>query len=150
MCKYESFKAWKLKNRRTEDNIIKDLGIIFRLILNLLEYLNKIRPNLKYFKLFQSLLCRHQIGLKTTMKGSSFIFYHDNLFYYNFNKIKLNWGGLYIDSLDWIKSKIASINPVNENGNKCFQYAAILALNNEEIGRNAEIIKKFKTFYRWI
>ena len=73
------------------------------------------------------------------MKGSSFIFDHANLFYYNLNKIKLNWGGLYIDSLDWIKSKKASINPVNENGNKCFQYAAILALNNEEIVRNAEI-----------
>ena len=73
------------------------------------------------------------------MKGSSFIFDHANLFYYNLNKIKLNWGGLYIDSLDWIKSKKASINPVNENGNKYFQYAAILALNNEEIVRNAEI-----------
>ena len=139
MCKCESFKAWKFKNRRIEDNIIKDLGIIFRLILNLLEYLNKIKPNLKYFKLFQSLLCRYQVGLKTTMKGSSFIFDRANLFYYNLNKIKLNWCGLYIDSLDWIKSKKASINPVNENGNKYFQYAAILALNNEEIVRNAEI-----------
>ena len=37
-------------------------------------------------------------------------------------KINLNCVRAYIDSLDWIKSKEATINH-NNNGDKCFQYA---------------------------
>ena len=46
-----------------------------------------------------------------------------------------NWGGSYKDFPDWIKSKKASINPIN-NDDKYFQYAASFALNHKEIGKN--------------
>ena len=54
----------------------------------------------------------------------------------------LNWGWSYIGS-DWIKK--ATINSVNGD-NKCFQYAATVALNYEEIGKISQIISKLKPF----
>ena len=50
----------------------------------------------------------------------------------NSKKINPNFSGSYIDSLDWIKSKKATINPINKKDNKCFQYAVAVALNYEE------------------
>ena len=55
--------------------------------------------------LFQSPLSRYQIGLKTTMKGFSFIFNHVHLLQQKCHKINLNYGGWYTDSPDWIKNK---------------------------------------------
>ena len=40
--------------------------------------------------------------------------------------------GSYIDSIDWIKKKKATINP-KDTDDKCFQYTAAVALNYEEI-----------------
>ena len=54
-------------------------------------------------------------------------------------------GGSYIDSPDWIKNKKTTINPINDN-DKYFQYAATVALNHEEIGRNSQRISKIKPF----
>ena len=54
-------------------------------------------------------------------------------------------------SPDWIKNKKATINIKNEDG-KCFQYAATVALNFEEIKWNAERISNNKLFinkYNW-
>ena len=42
---------------------------------------------------FPSLLPRYQITLETTMKGSSFIFDHVYLLYYNHHEINPNRGG---------------------------------------------------------
>ena len=56
---------------------------------------------------------------------------------------KFKRGGSYNDSPDWIKKKKATINPKNED-DKCFQYAATVALNHEEIKR----ISKMKSFYK--
>ena len=56
------------------------------------------------------------------------------LMYYKYQKVNFKRGGSYIDSPDWIKKK-AKVNSKNE-GDKCFQYAAIVALNYEEIERN--------------
>ena len=55
------------------------------------------------------------------------------------------------DSPDWIKTKTATINPINDD-DKCFQYAATVTLNHEEIGRNSLKISKIKSFiskYNW-
>ena len=54
--------------------------------------------------------------------------------------INPNRGGSYVDFPDWIKSKIATINPINKKDNKCFQYVATAVLNYEEIGKHAERI----------
>ena len=56
---------------------------------------------------------------------------------------KFKRGGSYNDSPDWIKKKKATINPKNED-DKCFQYAATVALNHEEIKR----ISEMKSFYK--
>ena len=67
--------------------------------------------------LFGSLLCRYQIRLETSMKTNEFIFDCDHLLDYKFHKKYLNCIGSYIDSSDWIKSKKATINPVNDDDN---------------------------------
>ena len=69
------------------------------------------------------------------MKGSDFIFDSVQLLYYKCDIVNFKLGGSYIDSPDWIKKKKAAINPKN-NDNKCFQYAATVVLNYEEIKWN--------------
>ena len=86
------------------------------------------------------------------MGDSEFVFDYVNLLYYKCYKINLNRGGSYIDSPDWIKNKKETINPINKNVNKCFQYAITVGLNYEEIGKHAERITKIKPFinkYNW-
>ena len=62
------------------------------------------------------------------MRGSNFIFDSVQLMYYKCHKVNCKRRG----SPDWIKKKKATINPKNTN-NKCFQYAASVALKFEEI-----------------
>ena len=69
------------------------------------------------------------------MKGSDFIFDSVQLLYCKCHIVNFKLGGSYIDSPDWIKKKKAAINPKN-NDNKCFQYAATVVLNYEEIKWN--------------
>ena len=43
-------------------------------------------------------------------------------------------------------------NPINKNGNKCFQYAVTIALNYEEIKKDAKRISKIQpsiSKYNW-
>ena len=55
-----------------------------------------------------------------------------------------NCGGSYIHTLDWIKNKKATVNPINRKDNKCFQYAITVALNHEEIKNHFQRITKIK------
>ena len=50
------------------------------------------------------------------------------------------------DSRDWIKNKKATINPINKNGNKVFQYALTIALNHGEIKKKTQKIIKIEPF----
>ena len=68
------------------------------------------------------------------MKDSNFIFDCVSLLYYKCYKINLNCGESYIDPPDWIKNEKAKIYPINDD-DKCFQYAATVPLNYEEIGK---------------
>ena len=79
-------------------------------------------------ELFDSLKNRYKNNIES-VKSSEFVFGFVYLLYYKCHKIYLNGGGSYIDSHDWIKNKKASINPINEKDNKCFQYALPVALN---------------------
>ena len=102
-------------------------------------------------ELFKSLLQRYQEGLQEKLRGSEFEFDGVNLLYYDFNKISLNRGGLYIDSPEWIKNKKSTINPKN-NDYKCFQYAVTVPLNYDKINRDLQRISKIKPFidqYNW-
>ena len=85
------------------------------------------------------------------MRGSEFEFDGFNLLYYNFNKISLNRVGSYIESAKWIKNKLSTINPKN-NDYKCFQYAVTVALNHYKINKDPQRVSKIKPFidqYNW-
>ena len=78
-------------------------------------------------ELFESACLRYQRNLKTSMRGSDFIFDSVQLIYSKCHKVNL-CGGSYIDSPDQIKKKKAIINPEHMDG-KSFQYAATVALS---------------------
>ena len=66
--------------------------------------------------------------------------------YYKCHKISWNRGGSYIDSPDYIKTNKQNKNTINENDNKCFQYAATFVLNHKKIGKHLERISKIALF----
>ena len=71
--------------------------------------------------------------------------------YYKCDRVNFIGGGSYIDSPDWIKKKKATINQKNTD-DKCFQYAATVELNYEEIESLPEIVSNIKLFinkYNW-
>ena len=59
-------------------------------------------------QIFDSLKNRYENNLES-MKGSEFVFDYVHLLYYKGHKINPNCVGSYIDSLDWIKIKKATI-----------------------------------------
>ena len=96
-------------------------------------------------KLFMSILQKYQDNLQNKMKGSDFIFNGINYLYYDLNRITISKDGSYIESPKWLKDKKCVVNQKN-NDNKCFQYAATLALNFNNIDRNPQRISKIKPF----
>ena len=102
-------------------------------------------------ELFESLRSRQQDNLETLMRGSDFIFDSVQLIYYKYHKENFKHVDSYIDSLDWIKNKRATINKKDED-DKSFQYAATVALKFEKAEWNPERISNIKPFinkYNW-
>ena len=102
-------------------------------------------------ELFESFHSKYQDNLETLMRGSDFIFDSLQLIYYRYHKENFKRGDSYIDSLDWIKNKGATINPKDED-DKCFPNAATVALNFEKTEWNPEKISNIETFinkYNW-
>ena len=48
------------------------------------------------------------------------------------HRTNFNCDGSNIDSPCWIKSKRATINPINKKGNECVQYVVTGALNHKK------------------
>ena len=85
------------------------------------------------------------------MTDSEFVFDYVQLLPYTCHETNPNCGRLYTNSPDWIKSKKATINPINKKNNKCFQYATV-TLNYGEIIKDLQLTTKFKSFinkYNW-
>ena len=82
-------------------------------------------------KFFRSFLLNYQQEVKI-IKGSDFVFESVDLVYYKLHRVRLNRGGLYIKSPEWLLHKGATINPKNEN-DECLQWSIISALNYNEI-----------------
>ena len=102
-------------------------------------------------KLIISLLQKYQDNLQNKMKGSDFIFNGINYLFYDLNRITISKGGSYIESPKWLKDKKCAINQENTD-NKCFQNAATLALNFNNIDKHHQRISKIKPFinnYNW-
>ena len=69
------------------------------------------------------------------MSKSDFYFWfnsNDQMMYYKCHKVLFWRRGAYIESTGCIKKKKTTMNP-KDGDNKCFQYAATVALNYEEI-----------------
>ena len=69
------------------------------------------------------------------------------------SRINSNYGGSYVDSPDWIKSKKVPINLIIKKNNECFQYAVTVALNYEDTKKDPQGITKIKPFinkYNWL
>ena len=81
-------------------------------------------------ELFDSLKNRYQNN-QESIRGSGFVCDYVQLLYYKCHKVNPNRGATYIDSLDWIKIKKVTINPITKKDNKCFQYVITVALNQE-------------------
>ena len=96
-------------------------------------------------KLFEFLLQKYQENLEEKMRGSAFVLDGVNALYYDLNKINLNRGESYTDSLKWIKNKKGTINPKNSD-DKFFQYAIYVALNYKRIGKKPQRISNIKPF----
>ena len=93
-------------------------------------------------ELFDSLKNRYQNNLES-MKGSDFLFDYVHLTYCKSHKKNESWW--IICRFSWFdkKNKKTTINPISKKiTSKSFQYAVTVALNYEEIGKNAEKITK--------
>ena len=53
---------------------------------------------------------------------------------------------MHIDSPEWIRNKKATTTNLENNDDKCFQYALTFALSHKNIKNNMEIISKNKYF----
>ena len=69
------------------------------------EFISNDNANEVVNELFESLLPKYQIGFKTSIRGSDFVFDSIQLFCYKCHKINFNRIDSYIDSPDWIKKK---------------------------------------------
>ena len=101
--------------------------------------------------LFEWLSSKYQDNLETSIKGGNVIFDSVQLLGYKCHKVNFKRGDLHIDPLYWIKNKKATINPKNED-DKCFPYAATVALNYEQIKCNREGVSNIKQLiskYNW-
>ena len=73
---------------------------------NNVEFMMSSKTEEAIKELFESLLKTYQ----KSMRGSEFIFDVVNALYDDLTKTNLNRGGSYVDSLEWQKSKRATIN----------------------------------------
>ena len=79
------------------------------------------------------------------MRGSEFVFDYVESLNYIFQKVDLKRSGSYIETPEWLKNKVGTINYQNED-DKCFQYAITIALNYDEIGNHHQRVSKVKAF----
>ena len=96
-------------------------------------------------ELFESFRSKYPDNLETSVTRTDFIFDSVQLMHYKCHKVRFKRGGSYIDSLDWIKNKKATINPKNED-DKFYQFAATVALNYEKIEPHPKRVSNIKLF----
>ena len=98
--------------------------------------------------LLNSFLNNYQKEEIILRNGSNFVFESVDLLSYHIHKLSLKRGKSYINSLEWVLNKKATINPKNKDG-KYFQYSITFALNHQNIENHAERILNIKYQYIW-
>ena len=79
------------------------------------------------------------------MRGNKFKFDSLQFLLKGSHKINFKRGGSYVDSLDWIKKKKATINPIKKD-DECIQYDAAIVLSYEKNERKPQIISNLLPF----
>ena len=141
------------KKKKTEQKIQLDLGI------NLVGITDNKRitfftksENIKCLpssntqdilnKLLASLYKNYQEDIQLCRTSSSFVYESVEELNIHFHKVDLQRGASYIPTLDCIKNKKATKNPLNTKDTYCFMYAITIALCHKELGSNPERISK--------
>ena len=99
----------------------------------------------------QMILLKNFLNLQIMRRGTDFIFGSVELLNYHLHQISLKRGRSYLESPERLRNKRGTINPQN-NDDKCFQYAIIVALNYQNIENHVERISNIKPFinqYNW-
>ena len=80
------------------------------------------------------------------IKGSDFVFESVDLLDYKLHRVRLNRGGSYIKSPEWLENKKAVINPKNKKDDECLRWSTIFALIHNDIMKKEfeNIFKKIK------
>ena len=96
-------------------------------------------------EIFGTFIHNYQEELKM-IKGGDFVFESVNLIDYKLHRVRLNRGGSYIKSPEWLENKKAVINPKNKNDDECLPWSIICALNYNDIMKKEfeNIFKKIK------
>ena len=116
-----------------------------------IEIMRGVDPNDSIEELIDSFM-KHQEGLETKMKSSSYTFEKVELLEYHFHKITLKRGSLYIPSPDWLFNKKSMLSPHNTEDNMCFLFSIVLVLNYQNIPNNPQKISNLILFipnYNW-
>ena len=103
-------------------------------------------------KLNDSLFDNYQEQLLILKNSSNYTFDSVEVLGIHFYQIDIKRGSSYIKSPEWLKNKVATINPQDTKNNYCFKYAMIIALNHQEINHHLERISKLTPFiskYNW-
>ena len=113
--------------------------------------INEFRKSFYNIKKHRNLLQRFQDSKETSNeKRSEFIDENVDLLYYILHKISLRKRRSYIESSEWLKNELATINQKKKDN--CFQFAITVTLNHENIRRNPQRISKIRPFinqYNW-
>ena len=67
------------------------------------------------------------------IKRSNFVFESVDLMDYKLHRVRLNRGGSYMKSPEWLENKKATTNPKNKNDDECLRWSTISALNYNDI-----------------
>ena len=114
--------------------------------------INEFRKSFYNIKKHRNLLQRFPDSKETSNeKRSEFIDENGDLLYYILHKISLRKRRSYIESSEWLKNELATINQKKKKDN-CFQFAITVTLNHENIRRNPQRISKIRPFinqYNW-
>ena len=95
-------------------------------------------------EIFESVLFKIN-SFRNINEREKFYFQFPLLWYYKCYKISFKCVGSYTESLHWMEDTKAAINPKTKN-DKCFQYAATVALTFDEIKKDLQRFPDIKPF----
>ena len=81
-------------------------------------------------------------------EGSNFRYSNVDSLNIHIHEIQLKRGSSYIETLNWIKPKKATINLKNTNDDYCFAHSIVIVLYHKQIEKNPQGIENLKPYYK--